>query len=213
MERIETLMVRQGIHALGAYILYDITSIPIAAVDALLPLLPAWRRDEALAFRREEGRREDVLSYLLLTHILRVEHGITSPVSFVYGTHGKPLLRDYPAIHFNISHCRSAVAVAVDTSPVGIDIERRGRYKARVARHLLTADEYATLLVSADRDLAFTTLWTRKEATVKLTGASIYTDMASTISACPEIVLRSFVQEGFVCSVARYKEAAGAAIV
>lgn len=47
-----------------------------------------------------------------------VEAGLSS------GQHGKPYLRDYPGIHFNISHCEGLVACAFSDTETGVDVER-----------------------------------------------------------------------------------------
>ncbi len=171
-------------------------------ISALLPLLPAWRQREALAFRKEERQRECVLSFALLMWALRKDYGISEEIEFRYTEHGKPLLCHHPNIFFNMSHCREAVAVIAGGTPVGIDVERRGRYKASLAQEVLSPEELSVVNSSQNRDLAFTRLWTRKEAVVKLTGQGVGIRMRNVISDHPEITLRTFDRASYVCSVA-----------
>ena len=37
---------------------------------------------------------------------------------------GKPFLKDYPHIHFNISHCSGMVACGFSSGPLGLDLEK-----------------------------------------------------------------------------------------
>ncbi len=185
-----------------AYLLCNIKEFTDDDVRGLMPLLPAWRRDVALAFRHEQGRKECVLSYVLLREILREEYGMDEPLEFEYMEHGKPLLANHPEIHFSLSHCRTAVACAVDSKPIGIDVESRGRYKETVARHVLSDEEMATVLDAEDRDCEFLKLWTCKEAVLKLTGEGVGGDMKDVLSSYPEIRLTTAVEADCVWTVA-----------
>lgn len=44
-------------------------------------------------------------------------HGITGNPVFEYVKHEKPVLRDYPDIHFNLSHCRRGIMCVIDDMP------------------------------------------------------------------------------------------------
>ncbi len=204
MDRFAEIAQGHIFRASNAYILENISDISREEVEGLLELLPMWRRSVALALKHDEARRESVLSYLLLAYVLCTEHDITEPLAFDYSAHGKPLLCRHPEICFNMSHCRAAVACAVSDTPVGIDIELRGRYKEMVARRVLSGGEMAHVLAADDSDLAFTTLWTQKEAILKLTGEGIGLDinMQNVISDHPEITLSSVERSSYVCSVA-----------
>lgn len=186
----------------GAWIMDGISDFDDAQISALLPLLPQWRRDRALAFKHEEGRRECVLSFALLMFKLEREYGITHELELCYEEHGKPLLRDYPSIHFNLSHCHSAVACVTGSSPVGIDVERRGRYREMLARHVLNSEELATVLGSDDPDGRFLEYWTRKEALLKQRGGGVSGDMRDVLSDHAGVSLFTFAEKDFVCSIA-----------
>ena len=142
-------------------------------LQAALADISEQRREQALRFRFERGQRTCVLAYLLLKRALKEAYGITENPLFEYGEHGKPSIAGHPEIFFNLSHCREAVACAVSSRPVGIDVESVGRYRESVARYAMNDDELSQIL-SADRpDVVFTRLWTMKEALLKLTGDGI----------------------------------------
>lgn len=151
-------------------------------LDAALLELTEQRREQALRFRHEQGRRTCVLAYLLLKRALRTEYGLTASPVFGYGEHGKPFIVGHPEIHFNLSHCREAVACVVSDRPVGIDVESVRQYKDSLARYTMNDDELRLIAEAERPDVAFTRLWTMKEARLKLTGEGIRNDMKTVLS-------------------------------
>lgn len=87
---------------------------------------------------------------------------------------GAPYLAAHPELHVSISHCRTAVAVAVsEVGPVGIDIESRRRIGEGLMERVCTPEELAAIHHSDDPTMAFLQLWTRKEAVLKCRGTGI----------------------------------------
>ena len=87
---------------------------------------------------------------------------------------GAPYLPDHPELSVSISHCRTAVAVAVSPEGrVGIDVECRRKIGEGLLERVCTADEQAAVQASPDPTMAFLRLWTRKEAVLKLRGTGI----------------------------------------
>lgn len=184
----------------------DLTAYSGERLSALLATLPQWRREVALAYRHEEDRRESALAFRLLQDMLGSEYGILDEPRFITGEHGKPRLAGHPDIHFNLSHCRRAVACAVERLPVGVDIERTGRYTPRLAERVLSDDELRAVAAASDPDLLFTTLWTRKEALMKLLGTGITDDIRRVLhdyERSVNITTVSRPSRGYVCSVAQ----------
>lgn len=140
------------------------------------------RRDYALRYRQERDQRLCLAAYRLLQRALMLEYGIDGMPVFTYDDKGKPLLQGHPDIHFSLSHCHEAVAVAVSDHPVGIDIEITGHYSAEVARRVMNDDEMCEIEASAQPEVAFTRLWTMKESLYKLTGDDNEGDMAGMLS-------------------------------
>ena len=143
-------------------------------LEAALQQISEQRREQALRFKFERGRRECVLAYLLLKRGLRELYGITENPLFAYGEHGKPSIVGHPEIHFNLSHCREAVACVVSDHPVGIDVESVVRhYKEGLVGYTMNEQEQQLIAAAQQPDVAFTRLWTMKEARLKLTGEGI----------------------------------------
>ena len=70
-----------------------------------------------------------------------------------------------------MSHCREAVACAVDVEPVGVDVEAVvKKIDDALLREVLNDEEIAQVLAAESREEEFTRIWTMKESAVKLTG-------------------------------------------
>ena len=149
-----------------------------------LALVSPQRRSLALRYRREEDRKLSLAAYLLLREALEKEYGIQEPPEFVSSPYGKPFLRDYPEIHFNLSHCLSAVLCAVDRAPVGCDIEKvEAPLDMDLCHQACSPEEMQTILEAPDPALAFFTLWTRKEAFLKLLGTCLSDNLPGVLAS------------------------------
>ena len=151
-------------------------------LDAALAKISEQRREQALKFKYEQGRRTCVLAYELLKQGLREGYGITGNPLFEYGEHGKPSLVGHPDIHFNLSHCRDAVVCAIGNEPVGIDVESVREYRESLVRYTMNDSEVAQIEAAQNPAMAFTRLWTMKEAAFKLIGTGIDNNLKDIIS-------------------------------
>ncbi len=154
------------------------------SLDEALPLLPAWRRKQALGLRRELDRRLCAAAYLLLCRGLRAEYGMEEPPEFAYAEGGKPSLKGRSDIHFSLSHCPAAALCAIATEPIGADIERIRPYNAELARRVLNAAELRLVEASPMPEVELTRLWTMKESLLKLTGEGIRRDLKTALCGC-----------------------------
>lgn len=92
----------------------------------------------------------------------------------VEGEHGKPAIKNN-SLAFNLSHAENRAVLAVTKEQaVGIDIESDGRkveITALSKLHFTQAErDWLSGWSSADQQQAFFSLWTAKEARMKLTG-------------------------------------------
>lgn len=151
-------------------------------LQAALTGISKQRREQALQFRFEQGQRTCVLAYLLLKKALHEEYGLTENPLFEYGDHGKPYIVGHPEIHFNLSHCREAVACVVASHPVGIDVESIRKHEDSLVRFTMNEQEVAQIAAAERPDAAFIRLWTMKEARLKLSGIGITNDVKSALA-------------------------------
>lgn len=101
-------------------------------------------------------------------------------VRFDYGPHGKPALASDldSELHFNVSHAQERALLAVARGlELGVDIEavRETIDHTAIAKRFFSRAECDALLAlpEAARADAFFTIWTRKEAYVKLLGGGL----------------------------------------
>lgn len=119
---------------------------------------------------------EHELGKKLLCHGLRELYGIRTetekPPDLLKGEHGKPYLRDFPQIHFNISHTEGMAVCGIGSSPLGVDIEIEHPYHENVLRRVLSEAERRQMeeLPEAERSRRFFCIWTLKESYVKAKG-------------------------------------------
>ncbi len=140
-------------------------------------LLPPFRQEKANRFTDQTLREQSVLAYLLLVYGLRREYQIHTLPIFSYHKHGKPFLRDYPAVHFSLTHCRAGAACALSTTPVGLDMQDIRANRTAVFRRVCNEEEQRLILESPDPAHTFTEIWTKKESLQKLTGRGIACDL------------------------------------
>ena len=190
----------------------DLDRIASAEVEQMLTQLPSWRREKALRFKHEQGRKECACAYLLLCQALRDVYGISEQPSFIIGEHGKPelsfdsqQLTVNSQIFFNLSHCKNAIACVVADRPVGVDVESIGRYNESLARHVLNDQEFSLVQQASNPQLAFTRLWTQKEAIVKFTGRGIDDDLKNLLIKYNNVYLHTeeHLDKGYVVTVAQ----------
>ena len=65
-----------------------------------------------------------------------------------------------------------------DDSPIGVDVESVRAFDEEVARYAMNDDELRQILQAPRPDVAFTRLWTQKEAILKRSGQGLTTQDA-----------------------------------
>ena len=153
----------------------DMAQVTEAEVQQMLPLVDEQRRNEALRYKHLFGQFACLKSWLMLKEQLR-PLGIND-LEMDYNEHGKPYLTHHPEVHFNLSHCKNGIAVVVDFSPVGIDIESFRMGSLGLIRKTMNPAETEWIRSSSDPVETFTQFWTKKEAVVKLRGTGITDDL------------------------------------
>lgn len=127
-------------------------------------LLSEKRRRELEKLNKAEDKQRCLVAGLLLRHALG-----EAAEKLMYGEKGKPYLSGGAC--FNISHSGEYVVLAVSENNLGVDIERIGVYKEKLAQRCCTEEEFLWL---ENRDKSdFFRLWTGKEAVMKATGLGL----------------------------------------
>lgn len=173
--------------------------------------LPPWRKEKVWSFHFLLDRVLCAKAYLLLKQGLKEAYGIDCNPEFEYVAHDKPVLKDYPHIHFNLSHCKRGVICVIDDHPVGCDIEEIEEKLDTPLCHFCYNDEEVNGITSSlDPCVAFTRLWTMKEAVLKLTGEGINDNLPSLFSTglLDRVVFDTHIEKekGFVYSICSYAD-------
>lgn len=127
-----------------------------------LHLIESYRQEFPQLARKE-------LTDALIRRILQQRQD--SPVRILRTPQGKPYLEGGGPF-ISVSHTEDVFALAVDSAPLGLDIQRRRDVKARrIGRRMFTEEEQAML--DGDDPDAFFRVWTRKEAYGKLLGTGL----------------------------------------
>ncbi|HET9140625.1 4'-phosphopantetheinyl transferase family protein [Actinophytocola sp.] len=164
---------------------------PVVETPRLLGLLDGVERDRHGAYHRKIDQARflagRVVGKALVARRLGVEPEavqLDSTCRDCGRAHGKPRVvapdghpPDRPLPELSISHSGDLIAVAItDGVPVGVDVEQERDVQVDdLVRMTLSPDELPDFagVPSADRDAAFFTIWSRKEAVLKATGRGL----------------------------------------
>lgn len=143
-------------------------------------IMDSGERDAEAFFVRLEDRHRHVATRAILRLVLsRYCDKQPSDWRFERTYYGRPFIAnpmlDEQHLHFNLSHSRSAIAIAVSRNPLlGVDVEESAHFPSymEIAKTCCSAREMADLQsIPADlRAERFVEYWTLKEAYIKACG-------------------------------------------
>ena len=174
-------------------------------IEKALAMVSAQRREQALKFAHESGRRLSLAVYLLLMEGLQKEYGITEAPVFDYLEGGKPVIKGHPEIHFNFSHSGKVALCAIDSQPVGADVETSRKITPSLIAYTMNEQEQAMISSAPDQIKAFLSFWTKKEAVLKLTGEGIRSDLKTVLDNSEEFLFETKTTENYIYTIARYR--------
>ncbi len=97
--------------------------------------------------------------------------------------YGKPYLKDYPHIHFNISHAGDIAICAISNQQIGADVEILKDFHTSIFRKVFTDEEkafYDKMAVTEEKSKEwFFRFWTLKEARIKHAGLGLSMSLTS----------------------------------
>ena len=182
----------------------DMSVISEEGILRLLPLVSEERREEALRYKHLFGQFACLKSYVMLRELLE-QRGLAHPFRFGFNEHGKPFLKDYPEVHFNLSHCKNGIAVVVSDQSVGIDIESYRSVSDSLLRYTMNEEEQRIISESDDPVRTFTEYWTKKEAVFKLRGTGITHDLHGLLQGDEQVETYVNPEKRYAYSIATKK--------
>lgn len=130
-------------------------------------------------YYKEKDRNRFVICRSILKFVLAAHTKLdVNNINLDYQINKKPYLASHPSLHFNVSHSEEFAVIAISRNLVGIDIE----YKAKdldfnnLLPDIFNNNEILDIQNAANKEYAFYSLWTRKEAFVKALGKGIDDD-------------------------------------
>lgn len=173
-------------------------------IQRLLPLVSDERREEALKYKHLFGQFACLKSYVMLREMLE-SMGLSLPFIFTKNEHGKPFLRDYPEVHFNLSHCKNGILVAVSDEPIGVDIESYREVDDSLMRYTMNEKECQIIKASDNPIQTFIEYWTKKEAVFKLRGTGITHDLHGLLQGNEQVETHVNPEKQYAYSIATKK--------
>ncbi len=148
-------------------------------IELMLRPLSPQECDRANRLQFERDRRRFIVSHGVMRIILSRYLGCEpEQVQYQMTENGKPFLEKKPELHFNLAHSHEIALIAVTPlGEIGIDVEyiRPLEDINRLARQCFSAQEYQQYisLPAPEKQQAFFTCWTRKEAFLKALGSGL----------------------------------------
>jgi 4'-phosphopantetheinyl transferase len=154
------------------------SNLPFKLRDQLAATLSEDEKERAARFHFMADRDRFIAAHGCLRDVLsRYLHCEPDQFSFSTNSHGKPALNGH-IVEFNLSHSGDFTLIAVaNECRVGVDVERirSGISSHVIAQQYFSTAEFAELqsLPLEQREKAFFTCWTRKEAYIKAQGRGL----------------------------------------
>ena len=147
------------------------------------PWLEPLKFAAILSYRSDKVRREKWLGEWLLRRVLLQNYGLLpGDYSLEKAEGGKPFLTGRAKqVHFNLSHSGEYVVCAFSDSEIGVDIEKIGMERMRVARRFFHPEEIQALERAGEdgRKELFFRYWSVKESFLKYKGTALRCPLSS----------------------------------
>jgi 4'-phosphopantetheinyl transferase len=143
---------------------------------SLLVHISPEKQKKVRRYRRPESAGQILWGELLLRALIKEKTGLSNQqIIFGKNRKGKPILISVPSLHFNLSHSGRWILCALDTKPVGVDIEKIQDITPGLVNLSLSSPERRVFkeLPPPDRPSYFFTLWTWKESFLKALGIGL----------------------------------------
>lgn len=139
-----------------------------------LKFVQAGKKERILRQIKKQNSDNMLIGEILAKISVKKAFGVDiASQSFSYTEKKKPYLKNFPNVHFNISHSEGYAVCAVADRQVGTDIQKIKKYNPKTAKKICTKEELKKIESSSDKDGEFTKIWTKKEAFLKMSGEGI----------------------------------------
>lgn len=140
-------------------------------------IISVERREKIKKYYFYQDKKRSLIAEILLRYCLQIRFGISkSKIQFIENNFGKPMLKNFNNIHFNLSHSGDWVVCAINYSyPIGVDVEIIKDNNLQIAETFFTNEEYNYILNQPPEEINrfFYKIWTLKESYVKAEGKGL----------------------------------------
>lgn len=133
-----------------------------------------YRQQKIAHLKNAEDKKRSLAAAIALNAALK-EYGLEERMmEYELGKQGKPYFRNYPEIHFSLSHSGDYAICSIGAHEVGNDIERVRSGKEKVTQRFFAKEELDWIFDAPnDIDNRIFRIWTMKESFLKVTGHGI----------------------------------------
>jgi len=153
---------------------FDITE---EKLQDLCLLISSEKKHKIDKFINKEDKIRTLIGEILIRTIIVKQLGIKNEnIRFEKNRYGKPHLKEYPMINFNISHSGDFVVCATHNKPIGIDIEEIKKIEyENISKNFFALSEFNYIIKQKiDIQLSkFYEIWTLKESYIKCCGQGL----------------------------------------
>lgn len=140
--------------------------------NEMLNKISTDKADKIKKSRFYQNKANKLLGDILVRYLICKNTNLTNnELKFSQNEFGKPYLVNQH-MHFNISHSKNIVAVAISDTPIGIDIEniKIRTFELDIAKKYFCPNEYDAII---NKQHSFTSIWTKKESYIKFMGEGL----------------------------------------
>jgi len=148
----------------------------------IMKFISEEKRKRIVKYHFYVDRQNVLLADVLARYEICRRTGMTNwQLDFSVNEYGKPYLVNDPHVQYNLSHSGKYIAFAIDSKPVGIDVEKIDHIDMRIAKRFFTTSEFS-YITSQDFNMqiiSFYQIWTKKESYIKFEGKGLSIPLTS----------------------------------
>lgn len=171
----------------------------------LLSFLSKERQKQLMKLNYDIDKKLSLFAEIIVRIIICQKLNVNnSKLVFEKNEYGKPYIKGYTNLYYNISHTRNAIVVAFSDKPVGVDIEKVKHIESQIAKRFFTFEEQMYISKYPEKiDKHFYEVWTKKEAYIKYLGQglSIKLNSFNVFSNVISKQIKSFEIDDYIVSV------------
>ena len=158
--------------------LFHVNTTP-PSIKRFYPLLDVTEKERSERFVHFMHRKRFIAAHGFMRSVLALYTQCPAEnLTFDKGEHGKPFLVGHSDCHFNLSHAQDIAMLAVAKQATGVDVEyslRKNDWQKIMQRFFTESEQKKILaLEPSQQQRAFFSVWTRKEAHMKVTGLGLH---------------------------------------